>query len=261
VPPFDEQRRIVDAIEEQFSRLNAGSELLDRVSKRLALLDRLVLAAVGYGKWERVPVGSLAEVQGGIQKQPKRRPISNKYPFLRVANVRRGSLDLTEVHQIELFGDELNRYRLRRGDLLVVEGNGSRSQIGRSALWDGSIDPCVHQNHLIRIRPGPRLLPEFLNSCWNSGAVLPQIYSVASSTSGLYTLSTAKVRSILIPVPPIDEQIRLVSLHEEQQTLINALQIELRATQERCDRLRHATLRDAFTGQLVSAKARKDPTA
>src|SRR5579863_8682809 len=103
--------------------------------------------------WEWVETGSIAEVQGGIQKQPKRKPVANMYPFLRVANVPRGRLDLSDVHKVELFDGEIERYRLRLGDLLVVEGNGSLEQIGRAAQWGGEIEDCVHQNHLIRVRP------------------------------------------------------------------------------------------------------------
>lgn len=64
----------------------------------------------------------------GIQKQQKRRPVKNSYPFLRVANVGRGSLDLEDIHEIELFGGELGRFSVRDGDLLVVEGMGVRTR-------------------------------------------------------------------------------------------------------------------------------------
>jgi hypothetical protein len=63
--------------------------------------------------WEWARLDEVADIQGGIQKQAKRRPILNKYPFLRVANVTRGHLDLSEVHEVELFEGELERYRLK----------------------------------------------------------------------------------------------------------------------------------------------------
>ena len=99
--------------------------------------------------WAWATVAQLAEIQGGIQKQPKRAPADNPFPFLRVANVLRGSLDLQEVHKIDLFSGELDKLRLFSGDLLIVEGNGSPSQIGRMAIWKGEIEDCVHQNHII----------------------------------------------------------------------------------------------------------------
>jgi hypothetical protein len=102
--------------------------------------------------WCWATVDQLAEIQGGIQKQPSRKPVQNAYPFLRVANVHRDRLELDEVHNIELFAGELARLRLEQGDILIVEGNGSRTEIGRSAIWNGSIPDCVHQNHIIRVR-------------------------------------------------------------------------------------------------------------
>ena len=75
----------------------------------------------------------------------------------------RGTLLLDELHEVELFDGELDRYRLLDGDLLVVEGNGSPQQIGRAARWHDEIPGCVHQNHLIRVRPGPDLDPDFLD--------------------------------------------------------------------------------------------------
>ena len=73
-------------------------------------------------------------------------------PYLRVANVHRSRLDLSEIKYIRLTPPEYARTNLMRGDLLLVEGLGNPSEIGRAAVWDGSIEGCVHQNHLIRAR-------------------------------------------------------------------------------------------------------------
>ena len=135
VPPLPEQRRIVAAIEEHFSRLDAAAASLTAAGHRIDLLESTAVNLAFADITERVPLGDLAEVRGGIQKQPKRKPTSNPHSFLRVANVKRNRLELDDVHEIELFDGEIDRFRLAEGDLLVVEGNGSQEQIGRSALW------------------------------------------------------------------------------------------------------------------------------
>lgn len=163
--------------------------------------------------WAIASIADVADVQGGIQKQPKRRPIKNTYPFLRVANVMKNRLDLADVHAIELFDGELERFALRSGDLLVVEGNGSPDQIGRAAIWSGEIANCVHQNHLIRIRSAA-LVPKFFALIWNSPLVETQVRRLASSTSGLHTLSVTKLKSINLVVPPMEEQERIVAALE-----------------------------------------------
>jgi len=281
LPPVAEQRRIVAAIEEQFSRIDVGIEALHRARRNLQRMRAAVLQAAVTGRlvpqnpadeqtsrllaraarkagpyplppgWLWARIEDLAEVQGGIQKQPQRRPRKNAYPFLRVANVLRSELDLREVHMIELFDGELDRHRLRPGDLLVVEGNGSLDQIGRSALWQGQIDPCVHQNHLIRVRPGSALSPNYLNIFWNAPSTASAIQAVASSTSGLYTLSTAKVRRVLIAVPPISEQERINLEVSRQLSLIDAALQAVDEESRRARSLKATMLRHAFAGRLV----------
>ncbi|OCB44530.1 hypothetical protein A9X02_14740 [Mycobacterium malmoense] len=185
--------------------------------------------------WPMVSLGDVAEIQGGIQKQPKRSPQRNAFPFLRVANVTAQGLSLEEIHAIELFDGELERYRLRRGDLLVVEGNGSASQIGRAAVWDGSIKDAVHQNHLIRVRPGCLLNERFLGLVWNSPSNRAELARIASSTSGLHTLSVTKLKRIMLPLPPVDEQCRIVDFLEDHLSRLKAAQHYLQAAERRLD--------------------------
>lgn len=198
-----------------------------------------------------VPLGDVAEIQGGIQKQSRRRPVANKYPFLRVANVARGTLMLDEVHEVELFTGELERFRLQEGDLLVVEGNGSPSQIGRAAMWRGAIPDCVHQNHLIRVRPGSKLLPRYLELAWNSPAVAGAVQLVASSTSGLYTLSTAKLRSINVPLVPLAEQQRIVEILEDHLSRLDAAVGYLTTAEQRLAQLPHVAERTLISASDV----------
>lgn len=185
-------------LEDHLSRLEVGEGNLLVAGNRMSRLWQSALNRVVAGDATAPKltytalVGDVAEVKGGIQKQSKRKPVMNKYPFLRVVNVPRGNLDLAEIHEVELFDGELDHYRLRMGDLLVVEGNGSAEQIGRAAMWRDEIADCVHQNHLIRVRPGAELDPTYLELVWNAPATAEQLRRAASSTSGLHTLSTAK---------------------------------------------------------------------
>lgn len=192
--------------------------------------------------WPVVPLGDLAAIQGGIQKQPKRTAKHNPHPFLRVANVTARGLDLEDIHLIELFDLELDRYRLQKGDLLVVEGNGSASQIGRAAIWDGSIKDAVHQNHLIRVRPNERLDSRYLSLVWNSPSIRQELTMVSSSTSGLHTLSVSKVKRIHIPLPSIDEQHRLVELLEGYLSRLDAASRNLNAVDRRLVALTKSSL-------------------
>lgn len=184
------------------------------------------------GGWVWARVEDCFDVAGGIQKSAKRRPVQNSYPYLRVANVQRGKLDLTEMAQFELFEGELERWRLVIGDLLVVEGNGSESEIGRCARWNGAIKDCVHQNHLIRCRPLTDSLEHFVLRYLNSPAGTETMKALAVTTSGLYNLSVGKIRNIVLPIPPLPEQHRIVARGDALMSLCDDLEARLRAARE-----------------------------
>jgi type I restriction enzyme S subunit len=131
------------------------------------------------GGWTWASLAQIAEIQGGIQKQPSRQPKKNVFSFLRVANVYRSRLDLGEMHMIEPFQGELNKLRLEPGNLLIVEGNGSPSEIGRMAIWNGEIENCVHQNHIIRARILGGVVAEFCAAFWNSREGAAQVLAVS----------------------------------------------------------------------------------
>lgn len=267
IPPLAEQHRIVAALEDHLTRLEAGvCELLavENRTNRLwqAVLNRVISSGMNAHKGlSAVSVAQVANVQGGIQKRPMRKPVRNKYPFLRVANVPRGNLDLSEIHEVELFGDELDRYRLRMGDLLVVEGNGSPEQIGRAAMWKDEIADCVHQNHLIRVRPGPNLDPRYLELVWNSSVTAEQLRSVASSTSGLHTLSTRKIKSVQIPLPPRRLQEDLAAEADRMRSHILASRGAIGVTNRRATALRRSLLADASEGRLVPQDPADEPAS
>lgn len=295
VAPLTEQRRIVGAIEEAFSKLAVGESGLRTVRQSLRRMRDSILNAATTGVlvaqdpaeesvgelrvelgadslgqidlpdvpagWAWVPLGSVTEVQGGIQKQPKRVPASNPVPFLRVANVGRGEIDLSEIHEIEVFDGELDRYRLAAGDLLVVEGNGSPDQIGRSAMWRAAIEPCVHQNHLIRVRPNQVLDPSFLEMYWNSPFASRRVQAVASSTSGLHTLSTRKLRALPVVLPPLEEQRRIVAEVERQMSFIEACERSVEAGLDCAAALRRSVLKAAFEGRLVPQDPSDEPAS
>lgn len=261
LPPLAEQQRIVAAVEEYLSRLDAAAASLRSAEARLKTLESRAVDEAFVSLDQRLPVSEVAEVRGGIQKQPKRKPKDNPAPFLRVANVGHGQMDLSDVHEIELFEGELDRCRLQAGDLLVVEGNGSPDQIGRSAVWTGEIDPCVHQNHLIRVRPGPRLDSAYLGFYWNAPSTRAQLTAVSSSTSGLHTLSTSKVKGVEVPLMDLDEQRTIVAHLTEQNAAFEHLRTSLRTAATRQTTLRLAVLASAFSGQLVAQDPDDEPAS
>jgi type I restriction enzyme S subunit len=203
----------------------------------------------------------IGDTVGGLQKSPVRAPKEKHYPYLRVANVHRGALDLAELHRFELTDAELVRLRLEPGDLLIVEGNGSRDEIGRCAMWRGEVDDCVHQNHIIRVRPLAGVQGEYVHAFLNSPTGQMVIQKVASSTSGLYTLSIRKIERLPVPLAPTMEQQVIVEAVEEQLSVIEHLEVEIETKLKSAQALRQAILRHAFSGQLVPQDTNDEPAS
>jgi len=196
--------------------------------------------------WEWVRIDSVCDVQGGIQKQPIRTPKNNHYPYLRVANVQRGYIVANEMERFELFDGELEKRELKKGDILIVEGNGSADEIGRCAIWSGLIENCVFQNHLIRVRSLHSGNEIFISKFLNSISGIAEMKKLAVTTSGLYNLSVGKIRAIAIPLPPVLEQHRIITKVDELITLCDIIKKGLQNS-----KANQLKLVDAVIGQAV----------
>jgi type I restriction enzyme S subunit len=201
--------------------------------------------------WVWARLEQLGVIYGGLTKNPKRAKLLKQLPYLRVANVYANELRLDDIEYIGVADSELDKLLIRAGDLLIVEGNGSKDQIGRLAIWDGSIESCVHQNHLIKVRPIEPQMPKWILYWLQSPGGRQFVELVASSTSGLFTLSVNKVGNLFIPLPPLAEQTRIVAEVERRLSVVEELESVVTANLKRAARLRQSILQKAFTGELI----------
>ena len=171
------------------------------------------------------------ELRGMTQQElAKRTGLTPKhivYPCVGVGNVYRGRLDLSEIKQFELLEGDLERFRLVRGDILVVEGNGSANEIGRGAIWAGEIEDCVQPNHIIRCPAFLRELTHYVLRYLNSPNGIQLMKALAVTSSGLYSLSVGKIRTIMIPLPPFAEQQRIVAKVEDLMVMCDLLEAQI----------------------------------
>jgi len=153
------------------------------------------------------------------------------------------------MERFELQPGELEKKRLVAGDLLVVEGNGSETEIGRCALWDGSVEDCVHQNHIIRCRPLGSIWSQFILLFLNSPSGMNEMKQLAITTSGLYSLSVGKIRGIDVPLPPLAEQKRIVARVDQLMALIDDLEAKQSRKREVSARFTKASLEALTTAE------------
>jgi type I restriction enzyme S subunit len=252
LPPLDEQKKIADI-------LDRAEALRAKRRAALAQLDELVQSIFieMFGDPMKNPRGfnvvklsEVSEVSSGLTLNSQRRSKKeNLFPYLRVANVFRNKLDLSEIKYIHISDSETNKYMLKKDDVLIVEGHGNIEEIGRTAVWKGEIANCAHQNHIIKVRLDenymrPYFASYFLNLYGNKG----YFYYKSRTTSGLNTISTNKVRDVEIFLPPIDTQLMfekiVLEIERRQQSQQQSL-LEI-------NNLFDALLHEAFTGKLFS---------
>lgn len=249
VPSLPEQERIVARIEELFSELDKAVETLKTTQQQLAVYRQAVYASI-FDHGTLRPITDFFEISGGLTKNSKRHEFHTKMPYLRVANVYYNFLDLREIKQIGVMPNEIERTLLQKDDLLFVEGNGSKSQIGRVAIWDGSIKNCLHQNHLIKGRPIGGMLPKYALFYLISGYGRKQILDIASSTSGLYTLSINKIKNLKIPYIDIDDQKKSLELIDSRLSCYDQIERTVDTALQQAEAMRQSILKQAFEGGL-----------
>ena len=252
VPPLKEQERIVAAIEVQFSRLDAAEQLLRSARRRAGRMRASALAAVTPADCKWTTLGEIAEIVGGVTKDSKRQadPSFVEMPYLRVANVQRGYLDLREVTTIRVPPEKAKALRLEPGDILFNEG-GDRDKLGRGWIWQGEIDDCIHQNHVFRAR----LLtydadPKYVSLHGNTFGQ-QWFEKMGKQTTNLASLNLKTLKSFPVPDLPVEEQHRIVAEVERRLTILESLSTAIDHALTRSDHLRRSTLGSAFAGKLV----------
>ena len=157
-------------------------------------------------KYPTSPLSSVGKVSYGLQKSPANRPTSHARPYLAVVNVQRWRLDLNKIKMISVPDEDMPKYRLEYGDVLLCEGN-SPDLVGRGAIWRDEIPDCVHQNHVLRVRlDQTKALPEFVLSVINSSYGQAYFRSKAKRTTNLASINSKEVGSFPLPLPTVPEQ-------------------------------------------------------
>lgn len=292
LPPLPEQRRIVAKIDSIAGKSRCARDHLDHIPRLVEKYKQAILAAAFRGDltrgikdkgvavrgndgidvrashlselpfgWAWASIGGVGQVTGGLTKNAARKSLPKQVPYLRVSNVYANELRLADIAYIGCTEAEYLRTLLRGGDLLVVEGNGSIDQIGRVAIWSDEVPGCSHQNHLIRVRLDGVVLPEFALYWLLSPGGRTAIEAVASSSSGLHTLSMSKVKGLPIPVCSAVEQSEIVCRIKSAFSWVERLSFDATNSRKLVDHLDQSVLAKAFKGELVPQDPADEPAS
>jgi|SRR5690554_1268420 len=162
--------------------------------------------------WNRIALEKIAEVRSGVAKGKKGLKAPIEVPYLRVANVQDGHVDLTEVKTIEIEQDKLERYSLKYGDVLMNEG-GDYDKLGRGDVWLGQIEPCLHQNHVFAVRPNQDIVDSFfLAALAASNYGKTYFLSCAKRSTNLASINSTQIKEFPVLVPPLPEQKKIAQI-------------------------------------------------
>ena len=284
LPPLEEQRRIVSKIESLIACTSRARASLEQIPGLIQWYKSQVFELAFTGKltldfrekpglqnvpsdsfpsgWVMKSLGELGQIQVGVQVGKRTHTETDlvNVPYLRVANVQRGWLDLDNVRNIEVTPAERDRLLLRPGDILLNEG-GDRDKLGRGWVWAGQMAECIHQNHVFRVRLFDRTFPPSFVSYYANEKGQQYFFDQGTQTTNLASVSKRHVAALRIPVPPVDEASAIVDRIDSAFGWVERLSAKNVAATTLLEQLDESILSDAFRGALVSQNPRDEPAS
>ena len=206
-----EQRAIADYLDRETAQIDAfiakNEELITLLTeRRAASIDNAFEGLIE----NPTRLKYRASIQTGVTLGGDGDPVDPEWPYLRVANVQVGWVDLNEIKSIRLPEAKARQSMLRPGDVLMTEG-GDRDKLGRGALWSGELDPMLHQNHVFAVRVGPRLDARFLMRWLDASPSRRYFETTAVQTTNLASTNKTLVGNLPLPSCSVNAQLRLVT--------------------------------------------------
>ena len=253
IPSIEEQLRIVSRIEELFSELDNSVSTLQKTKEQLAVYRQAsITSAYPIMTEENTKrLSEISDITGGITKGRDLKKAETVYlPYLRVANVQNGFLDLTEIKEIELKADEKEKYLLKKGDVLYTEG-GDRDKLGRGTVWNEEITNCVHQNHVFRARVDRKLaIPEYV-AYWSMGSYArTYFFRKGKQTVNLASINKTVLSNLELPIPDLATQEKVLDEIESRLSVCDSIEHTVDTALQQAEAMRQSILKQAFEGRL-----------
>lgn len=270
IPTYIEQLAFADFLDHETTKIDA---LIAEQEKLIALLAEKRQATISHAvtrglnpdvpmkdsgvawlgevpaHWSVTRLKFVANVQTGIAKgKDTAGKETVTVPYLRVANVQDGYLALDDVTTIDIERDQLSRYRLSPGDVLMNEG-GDFDKLGRGAIWQGEIVDCIHQNHVFAVRPYA-IQPAWLNRITSSQYAQFYFMGRSKQSTNLASISSTNIMELPVLMPPESEQQAIHSFLDAEINRVDMLRAESKRAINLLKERRSALIAAAVTGQI-----------
>lgn len=251
-----EQRRIVGRIEELAGKVEEARRLRVAAAGEAGLLLQSAKQTLFDPEdmqtqhWTEYALGDIAEIRSGVTLGRILSGSTIKLPYLRVANVQDGYLDLEEIKEVEIRETEFDKWQLERGDILLTEG-GDWDKLGRGTVWEEEIPNCIHQNHIFRLRVDQTVFdPYFLLALISSPYGKTYFQGASKQTTNLASINQRQLKAFTVYKPSYERQQQIVSYLQDLQSKLAKLREMQELTQTELDALIPAILDKAFKGEL-----------
>ena len=250
-PPIYQQRRIAARLREELATITEARAALEAQLDAAEALPSANLKSIFQSseaqRWPCRRLEDISEISGGVTLGRALRERSTRnVAYMRVANVKDGHLDLTDVKTTPATEAEIAALRLKKGDILLTEG-GDPDKLGRGTFWRGEIAECIHQNHIFRVRfDASRFEPAFMAFQFGSAYGKAYFAAHAKQTTGIATINRRVLGAFPLMTPPLKTQRALATRLDAEYSVATALRLSLAAKLSEIEKLPAALLRAAF---------------
>jgi type I restriction enzyme S subunit len=223
LPLLTEQKRIAAILDKADAircKRQQAIQLADEFL-RAVFLDMFGDPVTNPRKWDEYVLKDIAEIRSGVTKGKKVDPSTAvTLPYMRVANVQDGYLDLSDIQNITVSSTDAEKCRLINGDILLTEG-GDPDKLGRGYVWHGEIENCIHQNHIfsVRIHDQNKIDPLFLSAVIGSQRGKRYFLKVGKQTTGIATINKTVLSEFMPFLPPYKLQLKYVEVLKKIQAV------------------------------------------
>ncbi len=259
LPPLSEQKKIAHILSTVQRAIEAQERIIQTTTElKKALMQKLFTEGLRNEpqkqteiglvpeSWALLPIYDIFETQLGKMLSQKAKVGDSPKLYLRNKNVQWGRIDTEDLLRMDFSDREAKKFKLRKGDLLVCEGG----EVGRAALWNGSITDCYYQKALHRLRPKTdKITNEFMVYWMMFAFLLTNTYGVTGTRTTIAHLPEVKLKPLIVPVPSPDEQAEIIAV-------IDTVDQKYAGHQRKLDELQD--LFRTLLHKLMSAKTRVD---
>ena len=132
-------------------------------------------------------------------------------PYMSVANVKDGYIEMTGIKTIAATMSEIERYRILPEDVLMTEG-GDPDKLGRGAIIKEPLENCIHQNHIFRVRLDVEVIsPVYFAEYLQHQRAKQYFLKCAKQTTGIASINMTQLKNLTVLIPPLSLQVAFVA--------------------------------------------------